>query len=150
MSQFTDLIAQLGEKTGLPLEVDEHNSCALEYEDLIICLQYREASEDIVIFAPVTDPDKVAVLSEEVLRAALKLAYNGVGTSRNFLGLFQESLILSNYIELNDLTPELLAVKLQAFAQAAVAVRAGILNLLQDVVSEESGSLDGDMLGLSV
>ena len=90
MSQFDKLISELAAFSGLPLEVDGNNSCALSTDDLYITMLYRSDAGDIVIFAPVTDPDD-GKPGEAVLRKALELSYNGSGTKQHFLGLFDDT-----------------------------------------------------------
>ncbi len=57
MNQFESLIADFAKMTGLPLSPDERGGCALETDGLIITIQYRAEADDIVIFAPVADPE---------------------------------------------------------------------------------------------
>lgn len=70
----------------------------MEYDNFLFILQYRDAQNDIVIFTHVTDPYKIAVLDEGILRNALKMSSIGEGVNGCFLSLFQESLILSKSI----------------------------------------------------
>lgn len=122
MYNFTSLIQALSEYTGLPLEVNEKTSVYLEYNEFILTLQYRPTNNDIVLFTPVTDPDKIANLNETILRNALRLSYNGEGTNGYFLGIFKESLIMSTVMSIKDLTAEDLATQLVRFANTAVSV----------------------------
>lgn len=80
---FNKLISELAEVSGLPLEVDNNDSCSLENEGLIITLQHRKEQNDIVIFSPLTDPDLYIDVNESVMRRALELSFNGIGTSGN-------------------------------------------------------------------
>ncbi len=123
MTLFEDLIANFKQATGLPLELDAKDSCALETDGLIIVLQYRREQDDMVIFAPVTDPDQIAELSTEVLTTALALSYQGEGTGGNFLGLFEDSLILSRSVSLAGLDAEKLAELVLSFSEQAIYVR---------------------------
>ena len=92
MTPFESLIAEFAKNTGLPLEADAQESCSLETEDLVITLQYRRERDDVVLFAPVSEPGEE--LPPETLRAALELACNGKGTRGNYLGLFAGTLLL--------------------------------------------------------
>ena len=96
MTPFESLIAEFAKKTGLPLEADTQESCSLETEDLVITLQYRRERDDVVLFAPVSEPGEE--LPPETLRAALELACNGKGTRGNYLGLFAGTLLLSTFV----------------------------------------------------
>jgi hypothetical protein len=122
MTPFESLVSQLAAATGLPLEVDARDSCSLETDGLVITLQYRRGRDDLVIFAPVTDPD--AKLAPETLRSALALACHGEGTHGNFLGLFEGTLLLSAVLPLEGLDADALAARLLAFSDTALGVRA--------------------------
>ena len=58
MTPFESLIAEFAKNTGLPLEADAQESCSLETEDLVITLQYRRERDDVVLFAPVSEPPR--------------------------------------------------------------------------------------------
>ena len=149
---FKEIIAELAKESGLPLELDNNGSCMLNADDILITLQYRNVQEDVVIFAPVTDPEKIARLYETALRAALSLSFNGIGTGGCYLGLFEESLVLSTYLSVQNLTSEGLAHKLNEFSQRAADVRDAILNAYQNIPATEisDGGVDNYGVGLSV
>ena len=126
MNQFESLIADFAKMTGLPLSPDERGGCALETDGLFITIQYRAEAGDIVIFAPVTDPEAPERPTKAMLEKALSLAYVGKGTSGASLGLFDGELILSVHIPMQGLDAETLGAKLSAFADAAISVRAEI------------------------
>ena len=121
MTPFEALISELATATGLPLQVDARDACALETDGLVLTLQYRRERDDVVLFAPVTEPDEP--LPPETLRAALALACHGEGTHGAYLGLFDETLLLSSCVPLEGLTAELLGNRILAFADTAFAVR---------------------------
>ena len=121
MTPFESLIAEFAKNTGLPLEADAQESCSLETEDLVITLQYRRERDDVVLFAPVSEPGEE--LPPETLRAALELACNGKGTRGNYLGLFAGTLLLSGFMPFDGLTADALGDRVLAFADAALAVR---------------------------
>ena len=124
MTPFESLIAEFAKKTGLPLEADAQESCSLETEGLVITLQYRRERDDVVLFAPVSEPGEE--LSPETLRAALELACNGKGTRGNYLGLFAGTLLLSGFVPFAGLTADALGDRVLAFSAAALAVRAAL------------------------
>ena len=124
MTPFESLIAEFAKNTGLPLEADAQESCSLETENLVITLQYRRERGDVVLFAPVSEPGEE--LPPETLRAALELACNGKGTRGNFLGLFDDTLLLSAFVPFEGLTAATLGDRVLAFADAALAVRVAL------------------------
>lgn len=121
MTQFETLIAELAKGTGLALEVDARESCALETEGLVVTMQYRREHDDVAFFAPVTEPG--APLTSETMRAALELACNGEGTRGNFLGLFEDALLMSAFVPLQGLDADALGARVLSFADSALAVR---------------------------
>ncbi len=154
MSSFTRLIADFAALTGVDADVDEYDSCTLETDGLVITVKYRRAHDDVVIFVPVTENDGFEPLKPEMLRTALRLSYNGAETRGNFLGLFENNLILSHTYGNADLTPEKLADILLAFAEAAAFVR-NALKFSESAPEEASGSswdsdLDAFTAGISV
>ena len=126
MNTFESLVADFAKMTGLPLSPDERGGCALETDGLVITIQYRAEADDIVIFAPVTDPEAPERPTKAMLEKALALAHDGTYTAGATLGLFDGELILSVHIPIQGLDAETLGAKLSAFADAAVSVRAEI------------------------
>jgi len=126
MNAFESLIADFAKMTGLPLSPDERGGCALETDGIFITIQCRAAADDVVIFAPVTDPEAAERPSKAMLEKALSLAHEGKGTSGATLGLFNGELILSVHLPMQGLDAESFGVKLSAFADAAVSVKAEI------------------------
>jgi len=124
MTPFESLIAELAETTGLPLQTDAHDACTLETDGILLTLQHRRERGDVVLFAPVTEPD--VDLPPETLRRALALACHGEGTRGAFLGIFEDTLLLSAVLPLEGLDTETLAARLLAFADSAADVRAAL------------------------
>ena len=149
---FKELIAKLSELSGLALEPDIYDTCVLERDGILISFKYRQESDDIAIFAPVTDPEKIVRLNEAALRKALELCYNGVGTGGCFIGLFEESLVLTRYIPLKDLSVERFAEVLNDFGQTASDVHDAVLVAFQDIPATVSSLGKEKMLeqGISV
>ena len=137
MTSFESLIADFSQKTGLGLVPDERAGCILETDGIFITLQHRAESDDVVVFAPVTDPEAAARPTRAMLERALSLAYDGRGTYGAFLGLFDGELILSVHLPMQGLDAETLAARLTAFADAAVSVRA-------EVAAAAVGGEDGE------
>lgn len=143
MNQFESLIADFAKMTGLPLSPDERGGCALEADGLVITIQYRAEADDIVIFAPVTDPEAPERPTKAMLEKALALAHDGTYTAGATLGLFDGELILSVRLPMQGLDAETLGVKLSAFADAAISVRAEIAAAV-DVTDGVEGGSGGD------
>ena len=138
MSLFKSLIKDLSELMELDIEVDANESCSLEFGDMIITLQYRQEQDDIAIFSVVTDPEKTSTLSDTVLRAALSLSYNGTGTGFNFIGLVNENLVLTNYIQIEGITSEELLQRIYSFSQSAQNVHDSLISMVTQKVQEQS------------
>lgn len=138
MSLFTSLIKDLSELMELDIEVSANESCSLEFGDMIITLQYRQEQDDIAIFSVVTDPEKISTLSDTVLRAALSLSYNGTGTGFNFIGLVNENLVLTNYIQIEGITSEELLQRIYSFSQSAQNVHDSLISMVTQKVQEQS------------
>ena len=100
--------------TGLPLSPDERGGCALETDGLVITIQYRAEADDIVIFAPVTDPEAPERPTKAMLEKALALAHYGTYTAGATLGLFDGELILSVHLPMQGLDAETLGRELSA------------------------------------
>lgn len=145
MNAFESLIADFSKMTGLPLAPDERGGCALETDGIFITIQYRAAADDVVIFAPVTDPEAAERPSKAMLEKALSLAHDDRGTAGATLGLFDGELILTVHLQMEGLDAESFGVKLSAFADAAVSVRAEIAAAEADGGDEGgNGGYDAD------
>lgn len=140
MSLFKSIIKELSELMEFNIEVDSNDSCFLEFGNLIITLQYRQSQDDIAIFSVVTDPEKISTLSESVLRAALSLSYNGTGTGMNYIGLFNENLVLTNYIPVEGLTAEEFLKKIFAFSQSAQNVHDSLIVMSNPNLKDKSSA----------
>ena len=123
MNAFESVIADFAKMTGLSLTPDVRGGCFLETDGIFITIQHREAADDVVIFASVTDPEAPERPTKAMLEKALALAYDGIGTSGAFLGLLNGELILSVHLPMQGLDAETLGFRLTAFADAAVSVR---------------------------
>ena len=138
MIPFESLITQFAQNTGLPLEVAADNSCTLETEGITITLQYRQDHDDIAIFSPVAMPDDATGFSTATLKRALELSYNGVGTHGGFLGLFDDSLILTSFLHLNGLDADTLAVRILSFADTAHGLAVELADVSQHAHAENA------------
>jgi len=135
MKPFEALIKGFAEATGLPLQIAADDSCSLETEGMIITMQYRQESDDIVIFAPVMTPDENETLPNAVLRKALEFSYNGQGTRGAFLGLFEGALVLSIAVPTHGLDVNSLCIRIIAFTETAQ----GIALELEKILTEGGG-----------
>ena len=147
MNQFESLIADFAKMTGLPLSPDERDGCVLETDGIFIAIQYRAEADDVVIFAPVTDPEAAARPSKAMLEKALSLSYDGKQTFGATLGLFDGELILSVHLPMQGLDAETLGVRLTAFADAAVSVKAEIAAIAE--AGGDEGETGGEDAGIS-
>jgi hypothetical protein len=80
-------------------------------------------------------PNGGEVLPAGVLRKALEFSYNGKGTHGAFLGLFEEALVLSIPLSMNELDADSLCARVLAFTETAQ----GIALELERMLSEEGG-----------
>ena len=126
MNSFESLIADFSAQTGLNLVPDERQGCFLETDGIVITIQYRQETDEVVIFAPVTDPDSGTAPTKAMFEKALSLSYDGKGTSGASLGLFGDDLVLSVHLPMEGLDASALGTKLLAFSDAAVSARAEI------------------------
>ena len=135
MKPFEALMKGFTMATGLPMQISVDDSCSLETEGMIITMQYRQESDDIVIFAPVMTPDEDETLPNGVLRKALELSYNGKGTHGAFLGLFEGALVLSDAVSTQGLNVDILCAHIIAFTEIAQS----IAHELETVLTEQGG-----------
>lgn len=132
MNNFKELIDSFIKESGMQIELEQDDSFSLERDGLLVTVKYIKETDDITLFVPIIDHERIPELTPPVLKAALKLSFNGIGTSGNYLGLFDNALILSTGIPLRDLDSEKLAERLFLFSDAAIAVRDSIINEIQD------------------
>ena len=140
MKQFDLLISELSSESGLAMEIDDKDSCSLVTDGLYLTVQCVAASEEIVLFAPVDDPDSFFELSPAVMKKALSLSFMGDGTDRCFLGVRDDVLVLSKFLPLQNITAHDLGVQIQRFADLAISIK-GQLAVVQ-VQSELSADED--------
>ncbi len=151
MTSFEELITQFSRESGINVAIDDGNSITLESEGIVVTARYDKENGMLTIFAPVTDMFMSDALTVPVLRAALKLSFNGAGTFGNFLGLVENTLWLSNSYPLSGLDAESFAGHLIDMQSAAAAVRDRILNYSQDDdKKQQTHSLGNIGVGLSV
>ena len=124
MTPFETIVSELATATGLAIQVDAQDSFALVTDGLVVTVQYRRDSDDVVLFAPL-DSGKEDI-SPAQMRKALELACHGKGTRGNFLGLFDGALILSRFVPFEGLTSQKLGSLIIAFADAAIAVESAL------------------------
>ena len=123
MSIFDNLVDEFAAMTGLPVALDGHDFFTLRSNDVEITVQYRCATDDVVLVTPVAGQDGEE-LSGAVYVKALELAYNGHGTAGAFLGLLDGALILTRHLPLQGLDAPMLGIRLTEFADAAETLKA--------------------------
>lgn len=126
MNLFKKIIAGFSAMTGLRLVPDEGQNYFLETDGIIITIQYSQDTDEIVISAPVMDADTGVTPTKAMYEKALSLSYDSKGTFGASLGLFDNKLILSIRLPMQDMDASDFGVKLSAFADAAVSARAEI------------------------
>ena len=57
--EFTRLLADLAALTGLEAAPNENDSCTMETDGLAITVKYRQDTDDVIMFVPVTDPENL-------------------------------------------------------------------------------------------
>jgi len=132
MTSFEELVAAFSRGTGIDVKIEDGDSISLEADGMVVTAKYDKDNGVVTIFAPVSDPENTEKLSVNVLRTALKLSFNGAGTYGNYLGLVENTLMLSCNYHINDLDAENFAQHFLDLEAAAVAVRDRILNYSQD------------------
>jgi hypothetical protein len=104
------IVKELSELIGTELTLSSDNLCELDVDGRVTVLRYRSEDDDWLCFGLVTDDDEPP--SRKVLEKALSLNLFGAGTHGLHLGLFGNSLVLSESIPADGLTAESLAEKL--------------------------------------
>ncbi len=99
MSAFNKLMEEFSAATGVDTVVDGERSCTLEADGILVTLQYLEDADEVVLFAPVWQPEaEGAQPSSATMRAALELGYDGKETGGAHIGLFENSIVLSIHL----------------------------------------------------
>ena len=114
------IVKELSEFIGTELALSPDNICELDVDGRVIILRYRPDDDDWLCFGLVTDDDEPP--SREILEKALSLSLFGAGTHGLHLGLFGNSLVLSESIPADGLTAEILAEKLLFLSRQIAAV----------------------------
>ena len=114
------MVKELSELTGTELALSPDNICELAVDDRVTILRYRPEDADWLCFGLVTDDDEPP--SRKVLEKALSLNLFGAGTHGLHLGLFGNSLVLSETVPMDGLTAESLAEKLLYLSRQIAAV----------------------------
>ena len=119
MNAFATLVADFAEQTGVEPGKPDADNFDVEADGVVVSAQYRAERDDCVIFSlPLEDvqPDG------PMLRRALELAANGVGTDGHFLGLKEGMFMLSAVLPLAALSAEEFGMRLLALAAASKRV----------------------------
>ena len=148
MSAFNKLMEEFSAATGVDTVVDGERSCTLEADGILVTLQYLEDADEVVLFAPVWEPEAEGALpSSATMRAALELGYDGKETGGAHIGLFENSLVLSIHLPMADLDGEKLGVRVMAFFDVATGVAA---TLSQASAGGEDGNAEAERQGDSL
>ena len=73
-----------------------------------------------------------------VLSLLFPVDYNGTGTGFNFIGLVNENLVLTNYIQIEGITSEELLQRIYSFSQSAQNVHDSLISMVTQKVQEQS------------
>lgn len=109
MNSFETLITEFCAKTGIALQSGKDGSVDLVVDGLDVSVQYRQDKDDCVLFTlPVHDTEPEPCM----IRRALELAANGVGTGGHFLGIKEGMFVLSSVVKMDGLSAEGFAERL--------------------------------------
>ena len=119
MNAFATLVADFAEKTGVEPGKLGADNFDVEADGVVVSAQYRAERDDCVIFSlPLED----AQPDGPMLRRALELAADGVGTDGHFLGLREGMFVLSAVLPLAGLTADDLGRRILVLAAASKRV----------------------------
>ena len=103
MNAFATLVADFAEKTGVEPGKLGADNFDVEADGVVVSAQYRAERDDCVIFSlPLED----AQPDGPMLRRALELAADGVGTDGHFLGIREGMFTLSAVLPLAGLSAD--------------------------------------------
>ena len=147
MSAFNKLMEEFAAATGVDAVVDNEGSCTLEADGLLFTLQYLEETDEVVLFAPVWQPEAEGMPPPSAtMRTALELGYDGKETGGAHIGLFADSLVLSIHLPMAGLDGEKLGVRITAFFDVATGIAAALAQASADGEAgtvKEEGQGDG-------
>ena len=145
MTPFATLVAEFAEKTGVAPGKLDADSIDVVADDVVVSALYRPERGDCVIF---TLPLEDAEPDGPMMRRALELAANGLGTGGHFLGIREGMFMLSAVLPLEGLDAEELGKRMLALAGAskevadalarAAAEGGGVPSAVLPPVSEET------------
>jgi hypothetical protein len=118
------LVSQIGERSGLSLELDARGSCAIEYGLAFeIVLTSCDNGDSVLLHSPIQFLDQKNALDQ--LRRCLELSLYGAETGGGALGLDPESaaIVLWRRLHIADLDSHALEEAIIAFASASDLVR---------------------------
>ena len=151
MSAFNKLMEEFSAATGVDTVVDGERSCTLEVDGILVTLQYLEDADEVVLFAPVWQPEAEGALpSSATMRAALELGYDGKETGGAHIGLFENSLVLSIHLPMAEAVERAdfsKIAKLNSFSDSGAILKAidqlrNTANPIADVSKYKGGVID--------
>ena len=119
MNAFATLVADFAEKTGVEPGKLGADNFDVEADGVVVSAQYRAERDDCVISSlPLED----AQPDGPMLRRALELAADGVGTDGHFLGIREGMFMLSAVLPLAGLSADDLGRRILILAAASKRV----------------------------
>jgi Tir chaperone protein (CesT) family len=132
------LLADIGERSGLPLELDSRGSCGIEYGGgFEIIITSCDRGEGVLLHSPIQFLDRIDPLSQ--LRRCLELSLYGAQTGGAALGLDPdgEAIVLWRRLRIADFDSRALEQAIIAFASTADTVRARLSHATDDDGDED-------------
>jgi len=141
MNSFETLISEFCEKTGLELQSGKDGSVDLVVDGLDVNVQYRQDKDDCALFTlPIHDTEPEPCM----MRRALELAANGVGTGGHFLGIKEGMFVLSSVVKMEGLSAEDFAERLISLANMTRHVAESLASAVAENVAQHEEKEDAD------
>ena len=118
---FTPVLQAFGASIGVEgLALDDHQSCTLAIDDVMLTVQWKQDSEVLLVYSPVGMIDKNAV-NADLLLQLLEASCLGMGTGGLTLGVQPEfgAIVLSGQLPTQNLNPVALERFIEFFASTA-------------------------------
>ena len=118
---FTPVLQAFGASIGVEgLALDDHQSCVLSIDDVMLTMQWMQDSETLLVYSPVGMIDKNAVTADLLLQL-LEANCLGMGTGGLTLGAQPDfgAVVLSGRLPTHNLSPVVLERFIEFFASVA-------------------------------
>jgi len=128
VTEMDEFLAGLSDEVGFDVKPDSAGVCELDVEGRLVTFRYDEANGSWLCFALLALGTGETALSETVLRRALELNLFGAGTGGLRLGLFANSLILSDQVAAEGLVPTAVAERLLFLARTSAELVTSLMD----------------------